>query len=115
MFTLEYSYLAFLILGWAGFLGLAGMVFCCAFTGVVLRYWGKSTKGKVVSCLEVRMTGGPFYLISYEFNFSNSNGVSQKQTGKHGVRWTLQPKDIVAIRYWVHFPKVNRIFERHYP
>lgn len=93
-------------------LGILVLIVRASIIRFVLKRWGKSTKAKVMNCIEVNMKGGPCYLVTCDFTNPIANGIPRTVVGKKLVRWALAPKEIVAIRYWVRFPKVNRMFER---
>jgi hypothetical protein len=81
------------------------------FIGFVLERAGISTRATVQRCVERRMSGGPYYLVFYEFNTTDGNK-AQTYTGFHRSAIALKKNDIVAIQYWSRFPSVSRMYDR---
>lgn len=94
--------------------GLAVIAPLClsAFASYVLARWGRSTKGAVVRSVEKNADGGVVYVVSYEFTATSTSGVPQIQVGKQTTRYSFRARDIVAVRYWPKWPRLNRIAER---
>ena len=90
---------------------LAGMLFHRALVWYLLARWGKSTRGKVVECVE-RNNDGVFYVVSYEFTVPDGSGAMRARTGKQTTQNSMNPKDIVAVRYWSRWPGVSQLVER---
>jgi hypothetical protein len=90
---------------------VAGMLFHRALAWYLLKRWGKSTRGKVVGCVE-RNNDGVFYVVSYEFTAPDGSGTMRTRIGKQATQSSMNPKDIVAVRYWPRWPRVSRLIER---
>jgi hypothetical protein len=90
---------------------LVGMLFHRALAWYVLKRWGKSTRGTVVGCVE-RNNDGVFYVVSYEFTVPDGLGTMRTHIGKQATHSSMNPKDIVAVRYWSRWPRVSRFTER---
>lgn len=95
-------------------IGLAVIGSLClrAAASYVLERWGRSTKGAVVRSVEKNDDGGVVYVVSYEFTATSTSGAPQIQAGKQTTRYSFRARDIVAVRYWPKWPRLNRIAER---
>ena len=90
---------------------LFAMLFHRALIWYLLKRWGKSTRGKIIECLE-QDNDGVFYVVLYEFEIQNGSGTACTRIGKQSMQFSMRAKDIVAVRYWPWWPRVNRLVER---
>ncbi len=95
-------------------IGLAVIGSLClrAAASYVLERWGRRTKGAVVSSVEKNDDGSVVYVVFYEFTATSTSGAPQIQAGKQTTRYGFRASDIVAVRYWPKWPRLNRIAER---
>lgn len=94
------------------FLTLAVWMLKSIFVGFILSRSGITSRATVQRCVEVRLRGGPYYLVFYEFNTSGPSGTSHRHSGFHRSTIALNQQDIVAIQYWTRFPSVSRMYDR---
>ena len=93
-------------------LALIGWLCLRAAASYVLERWGRSTKGAVVRSVERNDDGSLVYVVSYEFTATSTSGLPQVQAGEQTTRYSFRARDIVAVRYWPEWPRLNRIAER---
>lgn len=79
---------------------------------LVLRHWGKSTRGEILECTEHEDEGGIVYRVTYEFSVPVGAERAAKRIAKQVTRRSYRPKDIIAVRYWPAWPRVSRFVER---
>lgn len=77
----------------------------------LLRRWGKSARARVLTSIE-EASDGVIYRVSYEFSASEPSGGASVYSGKQAMRFKMEPRDIVAVRYWPRNPRVSRLIER---
>jgi len=77
----------------------------------LLHRWGKSERARVLTSVR-DAADGVLYHVSYEFSASQPSGGASVYSGKQAMRFKMEPKDIVAVRYWPLNPRVSRLTER---
>jgi DNA-binding IclR family transcriptional regulator len=80
---------------------LAGMPFTERLSGICSRV-GQDTRARS-SCVE-RNNDGMFYVVAYEFS-PDGSGTIRTRIGKQATQSSMNPKDIVAVRYWSRWPR----------
>jgi hypothetical protein len=88
-----------------------GSIFYRAIVWYALEHWGVSTRGIVTLSLEQK-DDGVVYVVSYEFSAVSSTADPVVCIGKQTTNYCFKAKDVIAVRYWPKWPRINRIVER---
>lgn len=74
---------------------------------------GSMTRGTIVSAVEMGNShGGAMFMVSYEFLTSNSDSNALTYHGKQLMAHGFRPKDIVVVRFWAQWPRINLAVDR---
>jgi hypothetical protein len=74
---------------------------------------GTITRGTVVSAVEMGNGNGvATFVVPYEFSASSSYGNALIYHCKQLMAYGFQPKDMVVVRFWSKWPRINLIADR---
>ncbi len=104
------------VVAWAAAFAVAALVGWLVYRYLVelmLIRHGTSTRGKVISALEMGDGNlGKLFIVSYEFLASSSDGRILTYRGRQLMTFRFRSKDMVAVRYLSKWPRISLIADR---
>ena len=74
---------------------------------------GIMTRGTIVSAVEMGNShGGAMFVVSYKFSASSSDSSARIYHGRQLMAHGFRPKDVVVVRFWSKWPRINLAVDR---